>query len=126
MRKVIKKRCRTVQSKNAAEFDVLFNNTSDEIKADCELKWDGELCVHFLYDEEVMEPETVADEFKLQGIQYYCKDCPHLIKGSNKREKSHGCKYAEYGTVKDFTPACEFFYKQVLQGKITPEEDPYE
>ena len=79
------------------------------------------MCVHFIYEEVVNVPETIAEEFELQGVHYFCKDCPHLQKGKDKRCKSHGCKYSKYGTVQDFTPACEFFYKQLLQGEIEPE-----
>lgn len=122
MEKIRKKKILTVQATTADEFDRKFNEASDKLSGNAELKWDtAPMCVHFIYEEVEEKPETVAEEFELQGIKYYCKDCPHLQKGKNKRLKSHGCEYAEYGTVTDFTPACEFFYKQVLQGKIVPE-----
>lgn len=119
MRTEVVKRCKTVQAESAAEFDRRFNDASDE-HPDAELKWHEGLCVSLIYEERRDVPETVAEEFKLQGITYYCKDCPNMLKGANKRERSHGCKYAEFGTVKDFTPACEYFHKMVLQGKIKP------
>lgn len=122
MRVIARKRVRTVQANDPDEFDKMFNEASDELAENVKLQWDtAPMCVHFIYEEPVKIPETVADEFELQGIKYYCKDCPNFQKGKNKRCRSQGCKYAEYGTVADFTPACEWFYKQVLQGKITPE-----
>lgn len=122
MKQIRRKKILTVQASSAEEFDRKFNEASNELSGTAELKWDSApMCVHFIYEEVEEEPETVAEEFKLQGIQYFCKDCPHLQKGKDKRYKSHGCEYAEYGMVKDYTPACEFFYKQVLQGKIVPE-----
>lgn len=125
MKVIEKKKIMTVQAKNAEEFDRKFDEASDRLEQeDVELRWDAApMCVHFLYTERVKIPETVAEEFKLQGITYYCKDCPHLQKGKDRRERSHGCRYAEYGTVTDYTPACEFFLKQVLAGKIKPLED---
>jgi hypothetical protein len=124
MKVITRKRVRTVQADDADEFDRKFNAVSDELTEDAKLQWDtAPMCVHFIYEEQEKVPETVADEFELQGIKYYCKDCPNMIKGKSKRERSHGCKYAEYGTVKDFTPACEWLYKMIVQGKVIPEED---
>lgn len=122
MKTVTRKKILTVQANTAEEFDREFNEASESLGYSVELKWDAApMCVHFIYEETDKIPETCEDEFELQGIKYYCKDCPNMLKGKNRREKSHGCKYAEFGTVKDFTPACEYFYRQVLQGKITPE-----
>lgn len=111
--------CKTVQADNAKDFDREFAEAS-KAHPDAELKWHEGFCVSFIYEERNEVPETVAEEFKLQGITYYCKDCPNMLKGSSKRERSHGCKYAEFGTVKDFTPACEYFHRMVLQGVIKP------
>lgn len=119
MKTEIIKRCRTVQSDSPEKFDKAFDKTAEE-HPDAELKWHDGLCVSFIYEERKQVAETVAEEFELQGIVYYCKDCPNMMKGSNKRERSHGCKYAEFGTVKDFTPACEYFYRMVMQGKLKP------
>lgn len=113
------KRTKTVAAKDPEQFDKAFAEAADEHPG-AELKWHEGLCVSFVYEERKQTAETIAEEFELQGIKYYCKDCPNMMKGANKRERSHGCKYAEFGTVKDFTPACEYFYKMVLQGKITP------
>ena len=122
MRTIKRKKILTVQATSAEEFDRKFNEASEQLSENAELKWDtAPMTVHFIYEDVEKIPETVTEEFELQGIHYYCKDCPHLQKGRDKRCKSHGCEYAEYGTVQDFSPACEFFYKQVLQGKIKPE-----
>lgn len=123
MEKMTKYRSVTVQAKDADEFDRKFDEVSEKIDEPVELQWDtAPMCVHFIYKEIKRIPETVEDEFKIQGLQYYCKDCPYLEKGRNRREKSHGCKYAEYGNVTDFSPACEMFYKLVKQGKIKVED----
>ena len=114
----------TIEAENRAEFDRLANEASREHPGAVREWHEGRgLSMTLVYKETILTPETVADEFELQGIKYYCKDCPNFQKGKNKRCKSQGCKYAEFGTVTDFTPACEWFYKQVLQGKIVPEED---
>ncbi len=119
MRTEVIKKCVTVQASDPGHFDRAFNIAAEE-HPDAELKWHEGLCVSFIYEERNQTAETVAEEFELQGIKYYCKDCPNMMKGANKRERSHGCKYAEFGTVKDFTPACEYFYRMVMQGKLKP------
>lgn len=124
MKKIRRKKILTVQGTSAENFDERFNEASESLPETAELKWDtAPMCVHFIYEEVISVPETIAEEFELQGVHYFCKDCPHLQKGKDKRCKSHGCKYSKYGTVQDFTPACEFFYKQLLQGEIEPEAE---
>ena len=119
MRTEVIRKCETVQASDPGHFDRAFNIAAED-HPDAELKWHEGLCVSFIYEERKQTAETVAEEFELQGIKYYCKDCPNMMRGANKRERSHGCKYAEFGTVKDFTPACEHFYRMVMQGKLKP------
>ena len=65
----------------------------------------------------------VADEFEAEGIRYLCKNCPHLEIGEDKRRKMWPCKYAEYGMSRKDCGCCEFFYKQLKQGKVHPVEE---
>lgn len=65
----------------------------------------------------------VTDEFEKEGIRYLCKNCPHLEIGKDKRRKLWPCQYAEYGMARMDCGCCEFFYKQLKQGKIEPVED---
>ena len=119
MKTITKKKSRTVTAKTGEEFDREFNSISDELETGFELVWDPTpMCVHFIYDEQMKIPETVAEELALRGEHYFCKDCPYLQRGKNKREKSHGCKYAPYGTVQEFSPACEFFLKKLITGEV--------
>lgn len=123
MKQVTRYESKTIKASNAAEFDRLFAEASKSIDADVELRWDYEpMCVHFVYKYIEQVPETVAEEYELQGIKYYCTDCPYLQKGHDGRYKSKGCKYSKYGAVKDYTPACELFYKELMTGKIKVKE----
>lgn len=118
MKVITRKRIRTVQAKSAAEFDDMFNKISDEMTTTAELKWDGELCVHFIYDEETRIAENVKDEFELRGETYTCCECPHFEKSDDKRVKNHGCRYSKYGAVRECEPACEIFYRELINGMI--------
>ena len=123
MRQEITLRVKTIQASTSEEFDRKFNKAVKQLE-DVELKWDtAPMCVHLLYKETVQIPETLAEEFGLRGEHYFCKDCPAFKRGKNKRCKSVGCKYSPYGTAAEFNPACEYFYKQLLNGKWEPVED---
>ena len=90
MKTNVRTRMKTIQAKTAEEFDRLFNEANDELK-DVELRWDtAPMCVHLIYKEEILEPETLAEEFELRGEHYYCKDCPFFKRGKDKRCKSVG------------------------------------
>lgn len=124
MQKVIARKVKTIQASTPAEFDREFNKFSESVNGEMDLKWDpSPMCVHLLYTEEKLVPETLAEEFELRGEKYYCKDCPFFKRGKNKRCKSIGCKYSPYGTAAEFNPACEYFFKQLVNGKIGPVED---
>ena len=118
MKVITRKRIRTVQAKSAAEFDDMFNKISDEMTTTAELKWDGELCVHFIYDEETKIAETVKDEYELRGETYTCSECPYFEKSEDRRVKYHGCRYAKYGSVQAGESACEIFYRELMNGNI--------
>ena len=123
MQKVVTKKVKTIQASTASEFDEKFNKFSEAVSSRMELQWDPTpMCVHVLYDEEKLIPETVAEEFELRGEHYFCKDCPFFKRGKDKRCKSVGCKYSPYGTAAEFNSACEYFYKQLINGKIEPVE----
>ncbi len=117
MKVITKKRSVTVQAKTATAFDRRFNKVSEEMRDDVELVWDSApMTVHFIYEETVKVPETLAEQFELDGMVFHCVDCPHFIKGKNKNYRSKGCEFKE--GCKDFSEACELFYQEVLDGKI--------
>ena len=122
MKIVTRKKCRTVSAKSAAEFDEEFNRVSESLPRSAELVWDGEMMVHFIYEEDEKIAETVADEYELQGLCYKCENCPYLEMDEDRRRRRHTCKYSEYGVTFDDSPACEVFYKALRAGKIEPLE----
>ena len=120
MKVITRQKIKTVCEQNAEAFDAAFNEASQGTPNTAELKWEESVpfCVHFIWQEEEQQPETVAEEFEAQGISYKCKDCPHLEKDNDRRKKYHGCKYAVYGSVHEDEPACELFYKELIAGRL--------
>ena len=124
MKIVTRFKTKTVTATNAEDFDKKFNDASLSIGTDVELRWDtAPMTVHFIYKETEHIPETIAEEFELRGEKYYCKNCPYFDRSADGRRKSGGCKYAEPGSVVDYTPACEVFYRRLAKGEIKARED---
>ena len=117
MKVITRKKSKTIQAKSAEAFDRKFEEASEEINESVELVWDASpMCVHFIYEETVYIPETLAEKFKLDGLERYCKDCPNFVKGKDRKYKGQGCRLVD-GRV-EYSPACELFYKEVMDGKI--------
>ena len=76
MKIIMRKKCRTVSAKSSAAFDRAFNEASTEIGEDVELEWEESIpmTVHMIYTERVEVPETLAEELKLRGEEYFCKE----------------------------------------------------
>ena len=123
MKRISRKMIRTVQASTAEDFDKEFNKASNEINENTTLVWEQmPLCCHFIYEVSETIPESASEELQLQGIKYYCKDCPFFYRKSKKRVVRYDCKYSETGTVVDFSPACSHFCRMVLDGEIEPVE----
>lgn len=117
MKIITRKKSKTIHASTPDAFDRKFQQASETITENVELVWDAApMTVHFIYDEVVKIPETLAEKFELDGLQYYCKDCPNFVKGKNRKYKGQGCTLVD-GRV-DFSPACELFYRELMDGKI--------
>lgn len=73
-------------------------------------------CAYIHYCEEVQEPETLADEYHLQGIYLTCADCPELEKTDDKRRRYFNCKVRTM--VRPMDGACERLYRMVEKGDV--------
>ena len=76
------------------------------------------LCAYITYETTEKIPETLADEAALRGLRFRCYDCPYLERPEDGRKKWCDCKYAPEGYTHKNAHACEFFYKQLAQGRI--------
>ena len=125
MKTITRKKSRTVQAKSAREFDLQFNKTSEELNEDAELVWDGEMCVHFIYEEHEKVPETAEDMLAVRGIHLKCKDCPYRVENPDGRKagRKDYCPLKFMNQTRADDRACEEFCRQVLAGEAKVRED---
>lgn len=113
-----------VRSTDPDEFTNLFNAKMDEVAGNNpthHITSEGEILTAIItYQETHHIIDSVADEFHFEGIRYLCKHCPHLDDPKDRRVKHCKCKYAELGMTHKEHEACEYFYRQLKAGNITP------
>ena len=71
---------------------------------------------HVRWLEQVTIPEDVRDEFKLQGIQYCCGECPFFILQKDRRIKYSVCNKGEKVRFDD--AACVDLYRMIKEGEV--------
>ena len=110
---------KTIKARSADEYDKLFNEFCKDLPSEAEIHDWSAYCSTIRYREEMVVPESLADELKLRGEEYHCIDCPYFAPGKNKRCRSEGCTKGVPNAV-DYTPACELFLSDYVQGKVKP------
>lgn len=76
------------------------------------------------YTEDFTKPETLSDEYKLQGVSFVCLQCPYfkpVLKEDgtvDKRVKWGDCEHAEFGRTYKTTPACDKLYELIKEGDV--------
>ena len=116
-----------VRSHDPVEFTNLFNAKMDEL-AECnpthQIMDNGDIISAIITFEETYNiVDSVSDEYHFEGIRYLCKHCPYLEDPHDRRVKYCTCKYAELGMTHKDHEACEYFYRQLKAGNVTPLED---
>lgn len=113
-----------VSSASPAEFQTLFNSKMQEHAAQKPrvefVHREGLFCAYIIYEFEVRIPETVEDEYELQGIRYRCKDCPLHEPETDGRRRSYECRYSDLARTGMDSCACEVFYRALKRGEIKP------
>lgn len=74
------------------------------------------------YKVSITIPETLRDEYELDGISYYCGECPFFILPSDKRIKHIICDKG--GTIKRCSAersACDWLYEEIDAGRVKVE-----
>ena len=121
------KKVAVVRSTDPDEFTILFNAKMDELannKPTPQIMDNGDVISAVIMFEETHHfADSVADEFHFEGIRYLCKHCPYLEDPNDKRVKYCKCRYAELGMTHKDHEACEYFYRQLKAGNVTPLED---
>ena len=114
-----------VSANTEAEFEDKYNSTIQELSNYTPERLSfslDSLRAAIVYVEETRVPESVKEEYELDGINFTCAQCPYLERGSDKRRKRWPCKYATYRMSSTDMIACDKFYREYDAGKITPVE----
>lgn len=88
-----------------------------------EVTFEG-LIARISYTENFDIPETLGDEYELQGAKFCCEMCPYyepILKADGTRDervKYGDCQYSEYGrTFRDSRP-CEMLWQSIKSGEV--------
>lgn len=82
------------------------------------------LIARISYTVEYQTPESVAEEYEVQGLRLTCEDCPYfmpMIKsdGSEDRRAKRGtCPYKEYNIAFKDSSACDKLFQMLAEGRI--------
>lgn len=127
MRLTVKPKIKVIESESGKEFEQAFNSTIEKLGYTKDYNIEisnGKFFAIIHYNEENYEPETIAEEYELRGEIFHCRDCPELQDDHDARKKRFACKRAEYGITRKDESSCEWFYRQLSQGKLKPIEFP--
>ena len=72
---------------------------------------------YFVYETKQAVPETIADEFELDGEKHHCIECPYFIRPTDGRIKYTKCSLTEKRTTSS-RGCCDAFYEKLLNGEI--------
>ena len=116
-----------VRSCDPHEFEAMFNAKIDELALfdpTSQITDTGDVISAIITYQELHHiVDCIADEFHFEGIRYLCKHCPYLDDPHDRRIKYCKCVYAELGMTHKEHEACEYFYRQLKAGNVTPLED---
>ncbi len=85
--------------------------------------FDG-MVAHIAYYETETKPETLGDEYEIQGVRLTCEDCPLFTPitkadGSvDKRIKYGDCPESDFGRAYKSARACEKLFRMINNGEV--------
>ena len=110
-----------LEARTASELGELLTEKCEELKEfRPEIVWNlGNGNSAFLvYEEHVVEPENLAEEYELRGEGYTCESCPHKVPITDGRARNNWrCEERKRGTDID-CPACVRFYEELERGEL--------
>lgn len=118
-RKIIK--LQVIEERSAEAFQERYNSEMERLA-----KWSprgtfnispGAYSAVIEYEEELKIPETLEDEFNLEGLSYECGVCPFFQLPEDKRITKIICK--ETGRLcRSTSRACETLYHKIKRGEV--------
>lgn len=117
-----KRLIKVIATRSPTEFEDRYNEAVRELEVvDSSISCNQEGFVAILtYEVVISEPDSIADEFKAQGISFKCDECPYMEDPQDKRVKWVHCRYASTGMTHRYHDACEIMYRDVKAGTIKP------
>lgn len=114
-----------IASDTPEEFEKLYNDKMTLLseynpKATIDLS-DGFKAV-IQYETVKEEIETIKDKYNLEGIRYFCRECPLHDIEKDSRRKWVSCRYSETNETHLDHECCEYFYEQLKLGLVRPGE----
>lgn len=82
------------------------------------------LIARISYTEKTTAPESLAEEYALQGVKFTCQDCPHFTArlkadgSEDLRAKVGSCQFASYGRTYRDARACEYLFNGLRNGEV--------
>ena len=118
------KQTKVVTGSTADDFQQRLNEALAEVASESrkyELSFNNTMgfCAYIVYDLQRQYAETLSDEYELRGETYKCYECPMFNPSEDRRVKYTTCKNGERHTYYS-KPACEWFYEELENGRITP------
>ena len=125
MKIIEQKLIKVIFSDDPNKFEEKFNNAmrelaGKEVQVDLDPARQNGFLAYLQWNIRSKKPESIRDEYELEGKVYYCKDCPFFKLGKNKTCKSSGCSKNIISNAVDYTVPCDTFYKLLKEGKIKP------
>lgn len=114
MKHIQKKKVKVIHRQNAIEFEEAMNEFLD-IQPEAEIDRDNTIpfLAYLYYLQDIQIPETIADEYILQGYDHRCKDCPHcVLEGKRWNQKRVPCEFTATGHTFTDAPVCDLFYME--------------
>lgn len=119
-----RRRFECIQGIDAADYTEKIQGILDKYKSAVVTHQSEKFLAYVEWEEYEKTPETVEDEYELEGMTFTCGQCPHLDLDNYKgNRKTYPCKYSTYGMTRMGTRACEVFYKDLRCGAITPRKE---
>ena len=76
------------------------------------------------YTEKESTPESLGDEYEVQGARFTCQDCPYFepvrkADGTEDgRAKWGGCEHKDLGRTYKDSAACDYLFTQIRNGRV--------
>ena len=119
----------TVRANSASLFDEKLNETIYQLReSDPVVTFSASdpLCAYITYTKREKRPESVSEEYELEGVSFVCAQCPcfgatlRLDGEVDKRARAGDCAFLgnELGRTFKDSPACDHLYELIKEGSV--------